>query len=191
MLFVILGCIAFVFLYIFDFNKLQWKIPFGGILFFIGCAILFASSVGVFFFAKPQFSLSLPFLIFFCGLSIVSLLLMLWALFFSLPFSHTYVVGNGACVVDTGLYAMCRHPGVIFFGIMYICLWLVSGRDAMLAAAICWTLMDILHVYVQDRWLFPKTLAGYEEYQLRVPFLIPNAASLRRGFKTLRGKETY
>ncbi|MGE4354291.1 MAG: isoprenylcysteine carboxylmethyltransferase family protein [Oscillospiraceae bacterium] len=189
MFFVVSGCAAFVFFYLFDFNKLYRTMPFGGVLFFLGCAVLFISSIGAFFSGGIRVLLSLPWMIVFAVLAMLSLLMMLWALFFSLPFLKTYVEGESGRVVDTGLYAVCRHPGVLFFALMYLCLWLVSGRDTMLAAAICWTMMDVLHVYVQDRWLFPKTLSGYEEYRLRVPFLIPNTASIRRGFETIRGKE--
>ena len=109
--------------------------------------------------------------------------------FFALPFSRTYVKGAGGDVVDTGLYALCRHPGVLFFFGLYLWVWLLSGRDAMLICAVVLSACDVLHVWVQDRYYFPKTIRGYDGYRRRVPFLIPTAASLGHCARTLTGKE--
>ena len=121
--------------------------------------------------------------------TLITKTLLIWALFFALPFSGTYVGQQQSTVVDSGLYALCRHPGVLFFAGMYLCAWLFCGRDAMLLTAVSLTLCDVLHVFVQDRVYFPKTLTGYGDYRRRVPFLIPNAASVRRCIHTLHQKE--
>ncbi len=34
-------------------------------------------------------------------------------------------------MVDTGLYALCRHPGVIFFFLAYLCMAFAAGSDLM------------------------------------------------------------
>jgi hypothetical protein len=49
--------------------------------------------------------------------------------------------------------------------------------------------MDLLHVYVQDRFFFPKTISGYRAYQAATPFLLPTQASFRRCVATLPVKE--
>lgn len=92
---------------------------------------------------------------------------------------------KGNSVVKKGVYALCRHPGVIWFFFFYLFLWLATGIKIMLWSGIIWTGMDILHIYIQDRWLFPKTLKGYELYKKEVPFLIPNLTSAKKCFNTL------
>lgn len=189
MLYVLLGCLSFAPLYLFDRLKAIGAGRTAAPLFPVGCLGIFASTVGAFFSGQPRFVLPMGAALA-CGtLAMLFAMMLLWALFFSLPFSRTYVKGLGCAVVDTGLYALCRHPGVLFFGGLYLCVWLISGRDVMLLCALCMTACDILHVWVQDRRYFPKTIAGYDDYRQRVPFLIPNAASVRRCIQTLLKKE--
>ena len=189
MLYVLSGCLSFLPLYLFDRLKLRGAGRLPGLLFLLGCLGIFISTAGAYFSGSPRFILP-PWLSILVGsLAIIFALMLLWALFFSLPFERTYVEGTGNAVVDTGLYALCRHPGVLFFCGLYLCVWLVSGRDTMLLCALMLTLSDILHVYVQDRIYFPKTLTGYAAYRTQVPFLIPTAASVRRCIQTLRRKE--
>ncbi|MGI6028440.1 MAG: hypothetical protein ACOX81_03395 [Candidatus Heteroscillospira sp.] len=188
MLYVLLACLSFGPLYLFDALKLRGGGRYGW-LFLLGCAGILAGTVGAFFTGAPRFILPgvLPVI---CGaMTLVFAGMLLWALFFSLPFERTYVEGISGTVVNTGLYALCRHPGVLFFAGMYICAWLVSGRDAMLICSLCLILCDLLHVWIQDRYYFPKTLAGYGAYCLETPFLIPNTASVRRCFATLHTRE--
>ncbi|MGI6685579.1 MAG: hypothetical protein ACOX47_08970 [Bacillota bacterium] len=118
---------------------------------------------------------------FFGILAAISLLLIPYALFFALPFRKTYIeTENKNTVVDQGMYALCRHPGVMWFFFFYFFLWLTSGKMTVMWAGMIWTIMDIIHVYVQDRWLFPKTLIGYDSYQEKVPFLVPNLKSIKQ-----------
>ena len=112
---------------------------------------------------------------------------MLYALFIALPFQKTYMeIEKDNKVIDKGMYALCRHPGVLWFFFFYLFLWLASGKMIIMWAGIIWTIMDIIHVYVQERWLFPKNLRGYDQYQKRVPFLIPNARSIKQFILTIK-----
>lgn len=189
MLYVLLGSLSFAPLYLFDRLKIVGAGKVAAPLFPLGCLGIFASTVGAFFSGQPRFAPSVGAAVV-CGiLAGVFFLMMLWALFFALPFSSTYVEGVKGAVVDTGLYALCRHPGVLFFGAMYLTLWPISGRDTMLLCALCLTACDVLHVWVQDRYYFSKTITGYDAYRQRVPFLIPSTASVRRCIQTLRNKE--
>jgi len=175
MFFLVLGCIAFIFLYIFDLNKIFFFNKYINICFALGCVLLVVSTVGILLSDPNTFAVSILLHMFFGLLSSISLLLMLYSLFFALPFSKTYIVlEKGNAVVDTGMYALCRHPGVIWFFFFYLFLFLASGKMMIMWSGIAWTAMDIIHVYVQDNWLFPKALAGYDHYKIKVPFLIPN-----------------
>lgn len=113
---------------------------------------------------------------------------MLWifSLFLEIPFRLTYGVERGKRgVVTTGTYALSRHPGVIWFFFFHTCLVLMSGSRLLLAAVPFWTGMNVLLVFVEDRVFFPRTFGdSYLEYRRRVPFLVPNPASIRRCIKT-------
>jgi protein-S-isoprenylcysteine O-methyltransferase Ste14 len=112
---------------------------------------------------------------------------MVCTLFFWLPFKKTYVTTDQTnTVVSTGMYALCRHPGAIWVCLFYLFLWLASGKLMMLWAGAIWTLINILYIYVQDRWIFPHILTGYNLYQQEVPFLIPNNKSIKICLTTFR-----
>jgi protein-S-isoprenylcysteine O-methyltransferase Ste14 len=120
-------------------------------------------------------------------LSAISLVLMLYSLFFALPFKKTYMEGQcPGTVVDRGMYALCRHPGVIWFCFFYLFLFFATGIRLLILAWIIWTVMDVIHVYVQDRWIFPKSLIKYDLYKTKTPFLIPSKISIRQCITTFR-----
>lgn len=179
------GCVGFGVLYLFDFNKVKKIHAWINGLFPLGVALLLFSTLNIFFIDTTNFTLPNYLKIGFIILSIISALTMFYALFGALPFKDTYVSGQGKEVIDTGFYALCRHPGVWAFFFTYFFLFLVSGKWMMLYATVIWTLMDILHVWVQDRYFFPKTLSGYTEYQNRTPFLLFNKESFSRFRTTL------
>jgi protein-S-isoprenylcysteine O-methyltransferase Ste14 len=187
MLYIIIGCLAFLFLYIFDFNKITFIHKYLNICFLAGVLLLAYATLGILLSDLPIFELALGLRLIFGLLALLSLLLTFYSLFFALPFSTTYVaIESRNQVIDTGMYAVCRHPGVIWFLSFYIFLWLASGKSLIFWATIVWTGMDIVHVYVQDRWFFPKNLIGYTQYRRRVPFLIPSLASIKRGITDIR-----
>lgn len=182
--FIGIGCIAFGFLYIFDFNKIKFRYKHLNVCFLIGVLLLCFSTLGVLsnFAAVP---VRLPLNLFFWLLAFFSLTLLFYSLFFALPFKKTYVSKKkDNIVIDTGMYALCRHPGVIWFFFFYLFLWLASGIEIMMWAWLIWTFMDIVHVYVQDRWIFPKGLTGYGQYKDQTPFLIPSVTSIKQSLKT-------
>jgi len=116
------------------------------------------------------------------ALSFLSLLI--YTLFFALPASKTYSFDNNKLMlVDTGVYAICRHPGVIWLGMFYFFAWLATSNAFLLIGCVLFTIMDIVYVVFQDIFIFPKTINRYFEYKKYTPFLIPTRKSLRRAFK--------
>lgn len=91
-------------------------------------------------------------------------------------------------LVDTGVYALCRHPGVLWLGGFYLFAWLAAGGAALLAAFALYTALDALYVLWQDRVIFPVSIEHYAAYRRSTPFLLPTAASLRRCLATLSVK---
>lgn len=184
-----LGWFSFVFFLTFDFNKLNFLHKSVNIFFAIGLVLLTIAVLGILLGDFPGFEMPIYLKVFWGGLAVIALILLLYSLFFPLPFTTTYIETEKAnTVVDTGMYALCRHPGVIWFGLFCLFLWLASGKMIMLWAGITWTLMDILLVYVEDRWIFPRILKGYEQYKMCVPFLIPNSSSVKRCISSLHGR---
>lgn len=180
MLYILLGCFAFVFLYIFDLNKLRNIHPVLNSFFALGVLLLAGSTLGILLTDSAKFETGIAFRVLFSTLALIAFVLMTYSLFFALPFKKTYVKMDKIRLVDTGMYALCRHPGVIWFFWFYLFLWLASGKIIVVWAALVWTIMDIVHVYVQDRWIFSSTISGYSKYQNTTPFLIPDMNSIKK-----------
>ena len=179
--YIILGCLAFIFLYIFDINKIWSFHKAFNIFFAIGILLLGGATLGLLISSFQDFTFSWTARLLFGVVGVIFLYFQLYALFIALPFKETYVdISNrGNQVTDKGMYALSRHPGVICFFSFFLFLWLASGKMIILWAGLVWTIMDIIHVYVQDRWIFPITLNGYNEYKKTTPFLVPNYSNLR------------
>lgn len=181
----VIGCLAFILLYIFDYNKIEAKLQWLNSFFAVGVMILAYSSWRVIFLPSDGFLVPVVLSTVFYSLAGVSALFMLYALFGALPFKKTYVKGDSNQLIDTGVYALCRHPGVWGFFLMYLFAFAASGKWNVLFACVLWTVMDIIHVWVQDKYFFPKTLPGYQQYQNSTPFLIFNKGSFKRFIQTI------
>jgi len=184
--FIAIGCLAFIFLYIFDFNKVIFIHRICYACFAAGVALLVVATMGILLGDVECFRVPYSLRVLFGMLSTGSLIIMIYSLFFALPFAKTYIkIEKKNKVIDTGIYALCRHPGVIGFFFFYLFLWLASGNMLIMWAGLIWTAMDVIHVYLQDRWFFPKTLNDYNAYKRKVPFLIPTRNSFKQCIATL------
>ncbi len=187
MLEIVLGLAAFALLCLYDYAKMKKFTKGISLLFFAAVLMLVIATARLTDFSRI-FSAGSPwFRQVFFGISLLFYAGMVYALFFALPFSKTY----GACsgendVVNTGVYALCRHPGVPFLILGYIFLWLAAGGTELLIATVTFSLCDIVHVTIQDRFFFPHTLKGYEQYQKITPFLFPTKKSIRAFFQGLK-----
>lgn len=112
----------------------------------------------------------------------VFLVLLIYTLFFALPFEVTYVKPESekAKVYDKGMYALCRHPGVLWLFLFYLCLGSAFAPSELWKTGLFYSLLDLLYVIVQDLWTFPHSFADYGGYQKKTPFLIPDRKSIRR-----------
>lgn len=189
MIFIIVGCLAFLVMSIFDLNQIYWCDHRLNHAFSIGMGILVVATLGVLVGDYGGYLVPGLWQVIFGIMALISLFLLLGTLFFWLPFNDTYLdTARDKKVINTGMYALCRHPGVIWFFTLYIFLWLATGKTMVLWAAIIWTATDVLYVFVQDSWFFPKTLAGYKKYQAEVPFLVPSRDSLYKCVHSLARK---
>ena len=110
---------------------------------------------------------------------------LVYSLFFALPFQETYrQQEQGRHVYDGGVYALCRHPGILCFFGLYLCLGLAALPGGLLAHGLAFSLLDLAYAGFQDRVTFPKTFCDYEAYRKKAPFLIPTGDSIRRARQT-------
>lgn len=177
---IIFGSLGFVILTLFDLNKVKhWNHRFN-VLFALGVFFIVLATFLIHTSGTADFSLEEPYRWLVLILFLISLFQMIDALFGALPFKKTYIEGGTNNLINTGWYALCRHPGVYGFFFIFFNLFLYTGKWTMLWACLIWTSLDILHVYIQDVYFFPLTIKGYDEYQKETPFLLFNKKSLQR-----------
>ena len=180
------GILGFLACCIFDINKIRWKTRIFNSFFLLGSLLLIVSSIWC---VVPvnwnvlivDFSLYKGCML--AGL-IGSCIGLAYALFFSLPFNDTYKERKHLLVVDQGLYGICRHPGFWMLALVYFFLWQFFGNEKLMYAFFVFNLCNLLYIIVQDAYIFPRYMHGYQEYKKRTPFLIPTMESI----KHMRGR---
>lgn len=177
------GCAAFVLFFLSDWNDwrggrapLRWCFPAGGVLLAGNivslCLTRRAAASGIFR------------VLAFAGAALFAWLL-IYSLFFALPAAASYTEpGQKRPACTAGVYALCRHPGVLWLTGMLACLFPAAGVPP--EANALFTALNVALVVFEDRRVFSTVLAGYCEYRRVTPFLIPNGRSIRACF---RGEE--
>ena len=107
---------------------------------------------------------------------------LVYVLFFALPFESTYTGSDSLALVDRGAYALCRHPGFWMFAAFYFFLWRYFTGNRLFAGFLLYTACNFLYVYVQDKYIFPQYIQGYEQYRHNVPFLLPTRQHIKNAF---------
>ena len=179
---------GFVLCLLYDWNSVRPVCKIFGSFFALGCACLAAGTAALLWYSRDALLPVRTGSLFALAGVVIALAGLVYTLFFALPFSATYVQqSTGRKAYTEGIYALCRHPGVLWLGLAYLCLAfaLGTGRSWAFFAAILG--MDIGYVVFQDLWTFPKTFCNYEQYRQTTPFLWPTAASIGRCIRTLRG----
>ncbi len=185
----LVGCAGFALFFLGDYNDLRLRKRALALCFPAGCALLTVSAAAL----ALRHPSPLPWAAARAAawaLTAVFLALEVYTLFFAIPAGASYAApGKKRPVCRAGVYALCRHPGVLWFGAAFFFLWLAAGLP--LGAALVWTALDVLLVIYEDAAVFPALMDGYDDYRASTPFLIPTCASLRRCFSTDRiaGKE--
>ena len=170
------GTVSFLLFLLGDLNDAFWHRRFLRPAFLTGAAMLAVSTVGTVLRHFPG-SFGPVQVLFFAGALLFAVLLV-WALFFSFPPKEAYMDASRDRKVYTGgMYALCRHPGILWFCFLYGCL--IPGAGFPPALALLYCLLNILLGWVEDKWIFPRLFSDYDAYKLRAPFLIPTPKSLR------------
>jgi len=186
---VAIGIISFLIAYSFDWAA-QAKIR--GLKQTIAVAVfvlhgyaLYAACWGVARFPLPPFLLWIGWILF-----PISLMLLIYSFFIEIPFARTYTkTGSSDQLITTGSYALVRHPGVIWYSVILLSLFFITGSMTLFVAAPIWILMDILYVFIQEWFFFDRQFPRYHKYRQQTPMLIPTKRSIVKCIKTLKPKE--
>ena len=185
---VCMGGAAFALFLLYDLNDVLWKNRLLHGSFTLGCLLLLAATAGDLWTAWPEEGFLRPVRIACLAAAAVCLALLIYTLFFALPFDETYRQrqGEGRRVCDRGMYALCRHPGILWFFSFYLLLGLAAAPSPLLGHGLFYSLCNFLYAVFQDLWTFPRTFCDYRQYQSKTPFLLPTPASIRRAVETGR-----
>lgn len=186
MLYILIGCIGFVLFVVYDLNEVYFHKTWLHPCFALGvAAVVFATVMAAYHGeAVLVFAAFLKWL--FLLVAVLFLVLLVYSLFFALPFDKTYIKTDCRNVCNAGVYALCRHPGVLWFTLFYLFFWLFTGKDLLFWAFFGFSLLNIFYVWLQDRFFFPRVFVDYKAYQVTTPFLIPTAHSFRNCLNTIR-----
>ena len=181
----ICGIIAFFMMYIYDLNLIYLGNKIFKKFFAIGSIILVFATLANIIIYFPK-KIDAHFIIF-LGLALLAAIGLIYTLFFALKFDDAYKnTENKQPCVKTGVYALCRHPGVHMMILMYLCLYLAFQNETMLFMLIGFNLLNIGYVILQDIIIFPKQFVDYDEYkkiisqQLKMNFSIVVAFSIEK-----------
>lgn len=183
--YVLIGTLAFVFFFFFDVYTLKnqrVKKRFYGI---IGVGVLVylvvmvtVNSIRIDF----PIPLRIAAFVFWVGITF----LLIYSLFLEIPFVKTYAKKQqNNELVKNGTYALCRHPGVLWFGLSFLFFFYTIGAVLLIPAGIVWTSVDVLYVYLQEKLIFYKIFPDYKDYVKITPMLIPTKVSIKKCISTL------
>ena len=186
MLYIIIGAVGFIVVHVFDLVALKRIPKLKPVVWCIGSGLLIYSLVMI---CRYPVKIELPAWSVWLGWGVlaVSASLLIHSLFVSLPFRKTYVdTGVGDKLVKNGLYALVRHPGILWFPLFMLSLISISRSSLLLIAAPTFIALDIVLVFIQDRLIFGRMFRGYERYRRETPMLLPNRKSVGAFLRSLR-----
>ncbi len=174
----LIGGLGFVLFFLYDWNRVFWKKQWMKGFFLAGCLCQAAAGGGILRAAwldrRAGWTLYLLF-------TAVFLVLLIYTLFFALPFDSTYCQeADGHKVCRSGMYGWCRHPGIWWFFGCFACMGLACADVDKLFCGLGLSFFNLLYAWYQDKWIFPQEFSDYEDYRNEVPFLIPWRKRKRR-----------
>ena len=176
----ILGTVGFLLYFVYDVNSITWKNSVLQRFFAFGSACVAISAIWELW-ENLRGGIAHPAVCAVFGAGSIGFLgLLIYTLFFALPFEETYLEINQKRMVYTeGVYCLCRHPGVLWFAGAYLCFWGMTGNLSRGIYFISMILWDCLYIVLQDVWIFPATFTNYDAYKRSTPFLFPDRKSLK------------
>lgn len=183
----LLGSLGFLCYFAYDINSITKNNRLLQKGFLVGTVLVALATAGIFAEGLKISDKAPVRMIFFGILTLFFFALLIYTLFFALPFEATYVEDSHKRYAYTeDVYALCRHPGVLWYACMYLCIAAALFTKQSLidgALLIAW---NLLYIVLQDRIIFPATFTNYGEYKKTTPFLLPNKRSISRYWATRR-----
>ncbi len=180
-----MGIIGFLFCYLYDVNQVKLHKQYLKGSFFIGSALICIASITMFITSFTYFNFTiLGFL--YLLLYIIFLGLLIYTLFFALPFDQTYAQQEVNKTYRDGVYALCRHPGFWCMFFLYLMQAFAFSTSEVWWAFIIFNSMNLIYILLQDYWSFPKLFVDYEQYKRAVPFLLIKKNNVARCWRTLK-----
>lgn len=178
------GTVGFLLCILYDINSISWRNRILNKMFLAGTLCITGSAFWAVRTALGKRTAETPFCFIFATGSLLFLGMLIYTLFFALPFEETYLEENRQRMAYTeGVYALCRHPGVLMFAGLFLCLWGMTGRISQGIYFLSMILWNYIYIILQDVWIFPETFTNYTEYKKTTPFLIPSRNSICRALK--------
>lgn len=178
----IIGAIGYLLFLIYDVNEIKQFHKVLKTTFCLGLVLQIGATIGMFYTNLMYLRLS----VWGIGISLFGFAFLIYSLFFALPFEDTYIkLGEKRKVYDKGVYAISRHPGVLFYIFFYIGLALLEPTRITISTYLIWSLLNIIYIIFQDLWTFPRNFYNYDSYRESTPFLIPTVKSIRTFINTL------
>ena len=171
----ILGMISFFLFFIYDWNRVCWRRTWMRSFFAIGNLILVAVGIRLILqaFARESAAGNHFGKMWICA-GVCFFVLLIYTLFFALPFDSTYCKeADQHRVCRTGVYGWCRHPGIWWFFGLFVCLGMAAGGGERMWLGLVLSGLNLLYAWYQDRWIFVREFSDYEDYRKEVPFLVP------------------
>jgi len=169
-------------LFFYDWRTVSCKENTGLVaVFCAGCAFVVLATLLLLISQADQCTWDVLFFVF-LTLALASAALMAKALFFSLPPNAYAASVQIRCTYARGMYALCRHPGVLWYCLMFASLAIMLRTPAATAGCCILCIGDIAYMVFQDVWSFPRIFCDYAEYQRNVPFFLPTRASVHAAF---------
>lgn len=167
----LVGGLGFVLFFLYDWNRVFWKKSRMSRFFLTGCVCQILAGAGI---LRAVWLDRKEGWIYYLFGALIFLVLLIYTLFFALPFDSTYCQeADGHKVCRSGMYGWCRHPGIWWFFGCFLCMGLACGDSRKFIYAIGLSIFNLLYAWYQDRWIFPREFSDYEEYREEVPFLLP------------------
>lgn len=178
------GIAGFAFFILFDLNKIYWKFRILNLSFILGSVLLAFSTV--YSVLQSDFSVLMEHFGIWQFFKLICLILsgaaLIYTLFFALPFDSTYVQSSDLPLVNKGVYGACRHPGFWMLALFYLFLALFFSNIQLIYCFLIYNICNFLYIVLQDVFIFPQYINGYNEYKKAVPFLVPTGTSIRNAF---------
>lgn len=186
----LIGVAGFVFLYIYEVNQIVWHRNFIKYFFATGFFCILAATFIEVLSSWNQIGTFNNSIIVGIITFVIMLFLLIYTLFYSIPFSESYIEQfNKREVYSEKMYALSRHPGVLWFTGVYLGIVLIIPTSPMITLSITMVLLNVLYIIIQDAWSFPKLFVDYNQYKESTPFLLPSPKSFIKSIKSYLGRK--